>query len=65
MKAAIPSRKKLTGTFNHDELEGLNDKTLYAVLATSSQDKPYTSLIAYAYDSREKTRNIGNGYNHS
>lgn len=54
MKQATPYSKRLGGTFNHCELEKANRIILHAVLATSRNDIPYTSLISYAYDSKER-----------
>ena len=50
----LPSKRKIAGTFGIDELEKLNSRTLHAVLATAHNDNPYTSLVAYAFDCREK-----------
>ena len=50
----IPYKRRLAGTFGIDELKKLNTKTLHAVLATSRDDIPYTSLVAYAFDYQEK-----------
>jgi nitroimidazol reductase NimA-like FMN-containing flavoprotein (pyridoxamine 5'-phosphate oxidase superfamily) len=50
----LPSKRKIAGTFGIDELNRLNSKTLHSVLATAHNDNPYTSLVAYAFDCREK-----------
>jgi len=50
----IPYRSRLAGTFGIDELKQLNIKALHAVLATAHDSIPYTSLVAYAFDYREK-----------
>jgi heme iron utilization protein len=50
----IPYKRRLAGTFGIDELKKLNNKALYAVLATAHNEIPYTSLIAYAFDHQEK-----------
>ena len=50
----IPYKSRLAGTFGIDELIKLNAKTLHAVLATAYDNIPYTSLVAYAFDHRDK-----------
>lgn len=41
------------GEFGCDEFIRLDARTRHAVLATSADDRPYTSLLVYAYDARE------------
>src|SRR5512143_1590564 len=50
----LPSKRKIAGTFGIDELKKLNSRTLHAVLATAYNDNPYTSLVVYAFECREK-----------
>jgi len=49
------TRKKVAGKFGYSDLEALDRQAYHAVLATVQDERPYTSLIAYAYDPERKS----------